>query len=54
MVKFEYPAGRMNFDIETKLVSADPRQGKLVYEGVNLIRIMKKKFYDGYLPKKQI
>ena len=44
MVKFEYPAGRMNFDPETKKVSADPRRGKLIYEGVKLTRIMKRKF----------
>jgi hypothetical protein len=54
MVKFEYPAGKMEFDAETKKVSADPRRGKLVYDGVSLIRIMKKKFFDGFPLKKMI
>ena len=54
MVKFEYPAGKMNFNLETKVVSADPRRGKLVYDGVKLTRITKKKSFDGYPGKKMI
>jgi hypothetical protein len=54
MKKIEYPAGKMNFDLETKVVSADPRRGKLIYEGVTLTRTTKKRFYDGCLMKKQI
>lgn len=43
MVKFEYAAGKMKFDEESKTVSADPRKGKLIYEGVKITRIMKKR-----------
>jgi hypothetical protein len=54
MVKFEYPAGKMSFDEETKAVSADPRRGKLIYEGVKITRITRKRSYDGYPMKNQI